>query len=368
MRPKFVLSPCGTSLLTNGPSDEQRKLVNQYANMKALEAIPAPDQRSLQNRVSEIRGRLQAASIEDAARMSAELNAIIKLYKGRFNSPGDQHCLLCTDTWIGETTAGLVKSWLEAQGLRNVQVDRIRDLQTADLMAFQLALSDLVDWSEREIEPRRNSYHVVFNLTGGFKAVQGFLQTLAMFYADETIYIFETATELLRIPRLPVKMDAEQIVGDNLTAFRRLANDLRVDPAVLRGIPETLLWTIDGKSSLSPWGDLVWNQTKQKFYKESVHPDVSSRIVFSDSFQRSIRGLAPDRVQLINQRLDQLACYLERPGHPNPRSLDFKKLSDNPRPPSTHEIDAWSDQDAKRIFGHYDGDRFILDKLDRSLH
>ena len=60
---------------------------------------------------------------------------------------------------------------------------------------------------------------------------------------------------------------------------------------------------------------------------------------------------------------------LESGGKCNVSSLDLKALRGNPRPPSTHEIDAWSDGDAKRIFGHFEGgNHFVLDKLDSGLH
>lgn len=70
---------------------------------------------------------------------------------------------------------------------------------------------------------------------------------------------------------------------------------------------------------------------------------------------------------LINQRIDQLEKHLNDPSY-NPRSLDFKSLKGKSMKPSTHEADAWSDQDAKRIFGHFERDVFVLDKLDKGLH
>ena len=35
---------------------------------------------------------------------------------------------------------------------------------------------------------------------------------------------------------------------------------------------------------------------------------------------------------------------------------------------SIHEIDAWSDQDAKRIYRHFEADTFVLDNLGEALH
>ena len=63
--------------------------------------------------------------------------------------------------------------------------------------------------------------------------------------------------------------------------------------------------------------------------------------------------------------LDDLARYLET--GQDQRSFDFKPLKGVPLPP-THEMDAWADQDAKRIFGHYEGQVFVLDRLDKALH
>ena len=78
---------------------------------------------------------------------------------------------------------------------------RQRDLRTDSLDSFQMALSDLVRWCDEEVAvaPYRHSYRVLFNLTGGFKSIQGFLQILAQFYADETVYIFESGDVLLRM-------------------------------------------------------------------------------------------------------------------------------------------------------------------------
>lgn len=366
MPPLFVLSPCGTSLLTNqAANQDERKLIGKYANVKTTAEIEPEDLQILQNLVQKAQTSLKSGDINNAAKLSAELNGIIKLCKGQFSNPQDYHLLLCTDTWLGETTATCVSDWLRSQSVIT-EIKRQTDLQTKDINAFQLALSDIVIWCAETIPGfRGKGHHIVFNLTGGFKSVQGFLQTLATFYADESIYIFETATELLRIPRLPVAMAAEATVRQNLIAFRRLALDLPTTTA--NNIPETLLLNIDGTLSLSPWGDLVWKQTQKQLYAEALHPSPSPKIVFSSSFEKSVKGLSGDRLILINERLDQLAKCLETNGQYNPPSLDFKALQGNPCPPSTYELDAWSDQGAKRIFGHYEGDRLILDKLGSHL-
>jgi putative CRISPR-associated protein (TIGR02619 family) len=365
-QPLFVLSPCGTSLLTNQVSDIERKLVSKYANTNQKNEIPAEDVQQLEDLIIRVTEKVKTADLQLATRMSAELNTIIKLYNGQIVKNSDYHLLICTDTWLGETTANFVASWLRDRGLIT-EVKRQVDLQTKDINTFQFALSEIVQLCEETIPGYKQSgYRIIFNLTGGFKSVQGFLQTLATFYADETVYVFETSTDLLRIPRLPVEMNAENTVRQHLEVFRRLAMGLSVDN--IDGVPETLILKIYDTISFSPWGGLIWGKTKDKIYQDLLYPSPSARIKFGANFERSVKEILPDRLVLVNNRIDQLAKFLETNGQNNPSSLDFKPLVHNPRPPSTHELDAWSDRDAKRIFGHYEDNIFVLDVLDSGVH
>lgn len=364
----YVLSTCGTSLLTNGRSNEERSLVNRYANAKTRDEVTAQSAEHV-NRldaiIADVQTRMQNASPDDAKRLSAELNGLLTFYSGQKIPGGDQHVLLCTDTWLGYEAASIVADWLRQHGGAVQEVKQQRDLQTSDLESFQVALADLVRWCEDCLPGyRQSSYHIVFNLTGGFKSVQGFMQTLALFYADETVYIFESGSALLRIPRLPVRMVATEEIGRNLRTFRRLANKLPVSN--VSGIPETLLMSINGEHALSAWGELVWQQSKRDLYAEHLYPPPSDRIVFGPAFKQSVRRLSPDRLRILNERIDDLAVYLEQDINRN--RLDFKPLHGNPRSPSTHECDAWADRDAKRIFGHYEGSVFVLDELAQGLH
>lgn len=83
---------------------------------------------------------------------------------------------------------------------------------------------------------------------------------------------------------------------------------------------------------------------------------------------RGVEGLAPDRLRHVNERLDQLARRLEEGEIYNPDSLDFKPLRGGPHKGSTHECDAWADEGAKRLFGHFEGGCYVLDRLDKKLN
>ncbi len=368
----FILSPCGTSLLTNQSKQEERQLIFRYANVKDPGEIPDSDRQKLDQIIKRVQEKLLAAGsdYDRVAKLSAELNGIIKFYGHRLPARSDVHFLLSTDTYLGNETAQLVKEWLEIQsGKFVVQVYRQTDLRTVDIDSFQLALSDLVQKLSEEIpEYSRRKYRIVFNLTGGFKSIQGFLQSIANFYADETIYIFETSDDLLRIPKLPIRLDALPIISENLLTFRRLALELPVSLEDVQTIPETLLLIYDGQITLSPWGAIIWEEAREKLYGEQILPSPDEeKVRLSKKFMKQCKELPPERKIMINKRIDQLIKHLIKEDY-NPSSLDFKELKGRPKADSTHEMDAWADGDARRMFGHFEGKTFILDSLDKGLH
>lgn len=365
MKKTLMLSPCGTSLLTNQATADQRKLVGKYAN-EQRENIPDENVEELQNLINKAEHVLENDSIQQVSKLSAELNAIIKFYDGSFqNASSDFHFLLSSDTWLGGQTAELVAKWLEKQGI-TTQVYSLRDLRTDNLESFQLAMSDFVKWCEQVIPGyKQQGYHIVFNLTGGFKSVQGLLQTLAMFYADEAIYIFETGSELFRLPRLPVKFVPDAAVEQNLPAIRRLALGLPAED--FTGIPDILLMKVGREYALSPWGEIVWGRVQNELYKKMVFESLVSTVVFSEKFRKSIEKLPPEKIHLVNQRVDDLTKFIVFGDKYNVKRLNFKGLQGSPVLGSTHEFYAWSHLDAGRIFCHFEGDSLVLDELGKHL-
>jgi putative CRISPR-associated protein (TIGR02619 family) len=367
---KYVLSPCGTSLLTNGVSPEDRRLLVNFTNVRNSEEVPAQERSRIQNIIDKKKELLEVAGIGEAKKMSAEINGITVLYDNSFaNAGGDYHVLLSTDTWLGEETAKLVQMWLEKQNREIIVLPyRQLDLQTENMLLFQLSLSDVIRRLSSEIPVyRKRGYKIFFNLTGGFKSVVGFLQSISSFYADEAVYIFESSNHLMRIPKLPVTMDTVSVVVGNLDSFRRIYLDLPVDD--MKNIPEILFFTMEGQTIFSAWGEVIWNDAKSKIYSEKLLPSpMPEKIKYGKSFEKTVASLPDDRIEKINNRVDELSRFV-RDKKRNLKSLDFKQLVDaKAMSPSTHEMDAWSDGDARRIYGHYEGEVFILDKLDKALH
>jgi len=112
---QFVLSPCGISLLTNQVHDdpELRQVIFRYANSKTQASISNQEvQDRLEQFIDTISARIGQADCQEAAKMSAEINGITKIYQDADSKNSDYNLLLCTDTRLGEETAQLEKKWL----------------------------------------------------------------------------------------------------------------------------------------------------------------------------------------------------------------------------------------------------------------
>ncbi|MGA9382123.1 MAG: hypothetical protein WBV73_25465, partial [Phormidium sp.] len=329
--PTVIVSPCGTSLLTNQTDEELRKLLIRTANSQETE-LTDEQKKTIAKHLDKRRELILNADLNEARKLSAELNGIITYYAG--SPKGEQHILLATDTYLGGNTAKIVAEWLEKQGLKAIP-KVVKNLSTKNVESFRIAISEIVQWCAEELEQQYPKPHwtIVFNLTGGFKSVNGFLQALAMFYADESIYIFESGGQLLRIPRLPIQLDTEGAIGKHLQTFRRMAvlkEELSVEEC--KGIPETLLEQIDNRVGLSEWGELVWQKCWKQHYTQELLSPLSEKLKYSERFHQEGNNLSEDRLLIINQRLDQLSRYLNSDSNAsyNPRSLDFKLLKGRP--------------------------------------
>lgn len=347
MKRKLIISPCGTSLLTNFVNQELRKKINKYANYKEQE-IDLEDKTIIEQEINKLSAICLQWDLEEAQRRSAELNSLIKFYHGKLSEHNDHHILIKTDTYLGSQTAIIIQKFLKRYNF-SVEILEIKDLQTKDMTSFHLALSEIVkDFDERLPFYQKQNYEIVFNLTGGFKSIQGFLQVLAMFYADKSIYIFESNEELLEIPKIPIKLDRIDIFESNLNAFRNLEIGNKIDG---NNIPDIFLFRIGDEVTLSSWGELAWKNAKDTIYEKKLFDPPTNNIKYSKNFVKKAEKLQPNRIKELNKKIDDLAKYLLK--GVNPASLNFKKIEGSPKENSTHEFYINSDE-AKRGFCHFD--------------
>ena len=364
--PNFILSTCGTSLFTNGISNELRSEFFQYANQKTWEDIPQDIALRLKQHAQQQETKLLASESVVVRRMSAELNSLLSWYDKNTADVQDVHLLLATDTVLGRATAEIIQKWLQAKGY-TAFIFSAAGLNTASFQSFRESLSDLTANLLEQISGyKENGYQILFNLTGGFKALNGFLQALSTIYVDQTIYLFESSAEFLTIPQLPFKLDAESIITENMTSFRRLSEGLSISQKESQYIPSTLLFYVDDEVTLSEWGTLLWQSCYKSLYKTKLWPSISERVSFVADFEKSTKDLDPQILFIVNQRIVDLAVYAEGDCKQALRSLDPKPLQEK----QYKDKNLWEcDLDPHhRIFMVKDGFHFILQEVNAALH
>ncbi|NHM26265.1 CRISPR-associated protein [Desulfofundulus sp. TPOSR] len=271
--PELILSTVGTSLLTNyvnkKNSRELKSLFITTANMVEKELSPYQKD-VIDGVVAEVGNVLQNAGYEEMRQLCAELNGLLGYYGRDFYSRDfsrDHHVLVATDTYQGHAAARLLAEHLKRLGFNSVELMVPPRLSTRDCSSFTSGVNEVVRWCEETLPGyRQNRYRIVFNLVGGFKSLQGYMNTLGMFYADEIIYIFEApSADLIRIPRLPVVMDEIPVLREKAVIFALMENGYIATKEEIQGIPEIYLESDQqGSYTLSTWGLLIWKRNKQK--------------------------------------------------------------------------------------------------------
>jgi putative CRISPR-associated protein (TIGR02619 family) len=281
---RFVLSTVGISLLLK--STDNWNDLRDAANASDLSDAT---QRVVKDAAACALQKLNQGSVADRRKLSAELNGLYGLYEDQLHlGQDDFHYLLVTDTYIGKQAGKVVTDFLRLQGWHNVSTYCPPKLSTATAGDFSQGMKNLINWCEQTISGYRESgYEIVFNLTGGFKSLQGYLTIVGMFYADRIVYIFEAANELLTIPRLPIHID-ESVFREYRVPLALMAEgSALLSKDGVAGIPDGLLEIVDGVVGLSNWGQLAWNRLRRDLLSEVLLD--FPRIRYTSSFERDFR-------------------------------------------------------------------------------
>jgi len=316
--PFLTVSTVGTSLLTNAlrrDAPDRMGEVLDHANA-GKDEIPDAIWKTARATVDKTVTELQDADEASARKASAELNGLLSFYEGRPSNPRDQHWLLATDTALGQVTADGVERILKGRGLEGVQTHTPRGLSAANTESLRGGVKQFLDWCERTLPGYRKSrYEIVFNLTGGFKSLQGILNTVGMFYADRMIYIFQTGPELVTIPRLPVQLNTD-VFSKAPARFLRLAALRRVQGGTLpvdrfTDVPNTLIDAVEEKVySFSEWGLLLWNRVRRALL-EREDPFDLPHLDYTERFRKDVRKATPDQRRRLRETLAVASLLLD---------------------------------------------------------
>lgn len=295
---RVIVSTVGISLFLNVLDQVEstwRQRLNQATNDQQLSGELASFLEELAQRAME---RLRESEVEARRRISAELNGLYGIYDGDLKAgKADMHFLVATDTALGRQAAKVIGEFLRENRL-NVDVYIPEKLSTATPAAFSQGIKVLIRWCEDTLPGYRDKgYRVVFNLTAAFKSLQGYLNIMGMFYADEIVYIFETGSQLLCIPRLPLQVNIATL-REHRVELAMMAQGHILSQEQVSSIPAGLL-DIDeqGSACLSDWGLLVWNRVRQELLGDDLLP--FPRLQYTDPFRRDFKQASPaDRAEL----------------------------------------------------------------------
>jgi putative CRISPR-associated protein (TIGR02619 family) len=275
IKPRLVISTVGTSLLTNQIDSESEpdwaSCLQDTANRTQEEIKSDPNvAHIIQDLKQRAKNQLEEANTIEIREASAELNGIYGLYDDQLEKGKlDHHVLITTDTAQGQVTANIVEEFLRNQKV-SVEVYTPEKLSTANNKFFNQGIDNLLDWLDRRVKEDKDNYEIYFNLVGGFKALQGCMNTMGMFYADKIIYVFEGASSnLITIPRLPITVDYSRLTA-HVPTLALLDAGAGLLPSKTKNIPEAMIAEIDGKMTISNWGQLIWNQCKNDFLSQAL--------------------------------------------------------------------------------------------------
>lgn len=322
---RVIISTIGTSLLTNqinrnNPDESQwypklRDTANEkweHLSDEVQEIIGTLKERAI--------AKLKAGKISIIRSASAELNGIYGIYQEDLTQgKEDIHYLIATDTAQGFTTAEIVQTFLQQKGINNISIYTPSGLSTASTTNFSEGIDELIVWLQNQIPPRRKDYKIYFNLVGGFKSLQGYLNTIGMFYADEIIYIFEgVGSELITIPRLPIAVDIAAI-EPHTVKLALMDAGAGLSPEQVADVPESLLGEIDDKRVLSTWGKLIWEQSKNQLLSQKLleFPGIE----YKDSFRGDYNSIKSTQERVKLQETLALVSYLLGECHGDTSSL-----------------------------------------------
>lgn len=295
---RLILSTVGASLL-NSQIDPANKAEKDWFNTNANKAVLSGDDTTKLNNIALQAEAMLATNDVSVIRVkSAELNGVYALNQGRLSqSIQDEHILIATDTAFGRRCAHLVEAFLQKQGLSAYTYVPSK-MNTASTTDFEAGCKDLIYWCADTL-PRYQGYQVVFNLVGAFKALQGYLNTIGMFYADQILYLFEgkNAAPIL-IPRLPIQVDLTALTPFAVPLALMAEASALVPLAEVAQLASTLYDNDTHNAMISQWGLLTWQQVRAKLLGETLlsFPRLRCENSFERDFQRT--RVETDRVRL----------------------------------------------------------------------
>ncbi|NMF66456.1 CRISPR-associated protein [Brasilonema octagenarum UFV-E1] len=319
--PRLVISTVGTSLLTNQIDREFEK--NYYDTLRdtvncTREEIDRYDE-DVKDIIDTLKKRAEEelnGDLDDIREASAELNGIYGLYDKEIEKgKEDTHLLITTDTAQGRVAAEILENFLKQKGLNSTSTYFPVGFSLSSSDTFSEGIASLFSYLQEIIVSSKHSQHqICFNLVGSFKAIQGYFNTIGMFYADEIIYVFEGSNEVIKIPKLPVQVDKSIIEPYKVQLAMMNVGDILKSSSEAQKVPNEWVLVDGQEMTLSTWGKLLWSQCKDYFLSQENllnFPYIEYAQSFIEDYKNDKNKRAEEKIKL-QETLARCSCLLTK--------------------------------------------------------
>lgn len=302
---KSIITTVGTSVFKN--YKEHKNLINDH--YAVIRDKPEGEWGNCEDRIKRIKDIIIPWS-KDNPDASAEIKSILKI-QGVLKED-IRVFLLATDTIVSRLAAEITQHWFEDYDKKieiafNVETDVIKGLQVALYeRLIKEGLPNLINRINLIAGAGMDSAgyfkDIIFNITGGYKAIIPFMTIMAQVNGCKTAYIFEDTDALILIPNLPVRIDFgvfEDYPNEIALLDEGIDNYNRAKDESFQAFSELeekgMVEQIDNYALLSPAGKIFHEKFKGKFFIFYAPDDIYSELIGQADIMRILKTKFPDK-------------------------------------------------------------------------
>lgn len=225
---KKVITTVGTSIFENYMETEQKNDIKHHYTL--LKDKPESEWEHFNDRIKRLRAILTEWSKNDE-NASAEIKSILKI-KATLKEDIEVY-LLATDTIVSRLAGEIINAYFSSHEEIKIKCYGpyvIKGLQVSNYdILIKNGLPNLIQ-KINEIAQFKEGYpgywnDIIFNITGGYKAIIPYMTAMAFINRCNIAYIFEDMDSLILIPQLPIKIDMN-VFKDYISEIKELCNGI----------------------------------------------------------------------------------------------------------------------------------------------
>jgi len=301
---KRIITTVGTSMLTNALGTN----VSSNIDFKRTRGLRFKDGENRASQIEKLKNILTKHIKQNTdTSISAEIDSIIKI-ANEYKEDCDVY-LIATDTIQSPICAEYIQKWFEQNKIefistihfRNTSEFIIEDLQVKQKRAFERnGLTNLFS----RINTIAGGYwdNVVFNITGGYKALIPYMSLIAQINNLPAYYNFQESNDdnfdLLKIPNIPISVDFG-LFEKYWKEIEKIATTGEIDDDFQLKQDLASILEIEGDLiMLSSLGLVLWEKYKSRFFLFKCSDIVWEEI----EVQQDIKRILADKFSDYNHR------------------------------------------------------------------